>query len=220
MRAKHIGPIAIIFVTLTAAPALAGGAVWELDDYYPPGDVVESATGAAWGHNPDLGTPSDGPFFVYMAKADDLPSSWPGVGPRWMLVGLVEIVSSDRNGYATAIARFEIPDVPAGSYQLYHCNDPCTTTLGDVIGSWPFRVLEGTAGRPASVVAEEVRAELFGPVGDGPRSGDDRAWIITTSAVGLLIVVTLFKTWSVWNTQMEPPLQSRGITNTRKETAR
>jgi hypothetical protein len=47
-----------------------------------------------------------------------------------------------------AIARFTLPDVAPGTYALLHCNDPCTTRLGDLLGG-TLVVLEPDGSRPA-----------------------------------------------------------------------
>jgi hypothetical protein len=78
-------------------------------------------------------------------------------------VGIVEIhlgpyQGADGEWYGPhhAVARFEIPDVSPGEYQITHCNSPCTKTLGDIIGGWDLHVIAGPNGRPAAEVADEV----------------------------------------------------------------
>jgi len=155
---------------LTLCPAIAaagGGAVWQFEGYHEPGDVVESTTAVAWGHDASLGLPEDGPYLIYLAPAGDEVATWPSVPEESLLVGIVEVYegpytlpNGDNHGPHHAVARFEVPDVPPGDYQLFHCNDPCTTTLGDIIGGWGLRVVGGDAGRSAEVVAAEVRDRL------------------------------------------------------------
>jgi hypothetical protein len=153
-------------VVSVGPPAWAGAAVWHFEGYHQPGDIVESTTTVAWDHSSDLGTPEDGPYFVYLAE-DDVPAdSWPAIPEDALLVGIVEVrlgpVSSGREAFSLgpnhAIARFEIPDVAAGTYQGFHCNDRCTTTLGDIIGGWDVRVSSGPHVGPADEVAADVRA--------------------------------------------------------------
>lgn len=155
----------LLGVWLLAPAASAGGSVWEFEGYHQPGDLVESTTAVAWGHNPDLGTPEDGPYFLYLAPAEPSSETWPQKPEEGLLVGIVEVregaftaANGDTYGPHHAVARFEIPDVPVGTYQVFHCNDPCTTTLGDIIGGWDLRVLAGSDGRPAEDIADEVRA--------------------------------------------------------------
>lgn len=159
--------VVTLWMVISAGTAVwAGGAVWEFEGYHRPGDVVESTTAVAWGHNPTLGAPEDGPYLVYLAPNDLVPMEWPGVPEEAILVGAVEVHTGPywpegeelEMGPHHATARFEIPDVAAGSYQVLHCNDPCTTTLGDIIGGWDLRVLPGDDGRSAAAIAAEVKA--------------------------------------------------------------
>lgn len=158
--------VAVTLLFPLAMPARAGGATWEFEDYHRPGDTVVSTTGVAWEHDSGLGTPTDGPFLVYLLENDMTILSWPEVLDQAMLVGVVEVRHgpywSEKDelsiGPHTAIARFEIPDVPAGVYQIVHCNDPCTTMLGDIVGGWDLRILSGDSGRPAEEIAADVRA--------------------------------------------------------------
>lgn len=152
-------------ILIIAMAAYAGGAVWEFEGYHRPGDVIQSVTAVAWEHNATLGTPEEGPYLVYLAHGDAESDTWPQVPEESLLVGLVEVhegpfagPGGDSYGPHHAVARFEIPDVAAGIYQIFHCNDPCTATLGDVIGGWDLRVIAGSDGRPAEEIADEVRA--------------------------------------------------------------
>jgi hypothetical protein len=89
------------------------------------------------------------------------------------------------------VARFEIPDVPAGSYQILHCNDPCTTTLGDIVGGWDLRVLSGADGRSPAAIAAEVRATdpslpLLFENDLEPALADERSRVTTIRVTALL----------------------------------
>lgn len=203
--------LAVTAVTIFAAsiPAFAGGAVWHFEGYHQPGDVVESTTAVAWGHNSQLGTPEDGPYLIYLAPEDVAVSTWPGFPEEGLLVGIVEVYEGpytlphgESYGPNHAVARFEIPaDVSPGRYQIFHCNDPCTSALGDIVGGWDLRITRGDGGRPADVIAAEVRERL----GDAPllypaptagaavesatSTSVDRTWFWVVGAVGVLFVV-------------------------------
>lgn len=195
-------------VLLAAAPALAGGAVWHFEGYHEPGDLVESTTAVAWGHNPQLGTPEDGPYLIYLAPAESEAAAWPGIPEEGLLVGIVEVYEGSYVGAPSlyqAVARFEIPQVPPGDYQVFHCNDPCTATLGDITGGWGLRVADGDNGRPADVIAAEVREQLgaaplinttptAGPVASASSVQVDRLWFWVVGGVGVFLVVRMV--WS------------------------
>lgn len=163
-RLVTVSVLVLVLVSTWVATlaAAGGGAVWEFERYHEPGDHVEATTAVAWGHHASLGTPQDGPYFVYLAPVA-VEFAWPEPPEEALLVGLVEVREGPYQegeflmGPHHAIARFEIPDIEPGSYQILHCNDPCTTTLGDIVGSWDLRVLAGTEGRPPDVIAAEVR---------------------------------------------------------------
>jgi len=186
--------------------------VWPFEGYHEPGDVVESTTAVAWGHNGSLGTPEDGPYLIYLASADVVTAEWPSIPEEGLLVGIVEVYegpytrpNGDSYGPHHAVAKFEVPDVPPGDYQLFHCNDPCTTTLGDIIGGWGLRIVAGGAGRPADVVAAEVRERLphvplvsptptptaEAAVEPVAPASIDRLWFWVVGVVGVLLVVRM-----------------------------
>ena len=160
--------IAAGFLLGSISVAVAGGSAWTFgDDEYLPGQIVETTTSVAWGHNADLGTPDDGPYFLYLAEASREWRQWPPDPEGTMLVGIVEITLGPfeaedgvLHGPHGATARFEIPDIPPGEYQVIHCNDPCTTQLGDVIGGWGLQVGAGSEGRPPETIAAEVMAAI------------------------------------------------------------
>ncbi len=195
-------------VLLAAAPALAGGAVWDFEGYHEPGDLVESTTAVAWGHNPQLGTPEDGPYLIYLAPAESEAAAWPGIPEEGLLVGIVEVYEGSYVGapsFYQAVARFEIPQVPPGDYQVFHCNDPCTTMLGDVVGGWGLRIVGGGNGRSADVIAAEVRKRLPDapllsptptvgaetPVEPIVTPSSDRLWFWVVGVVAALLVVRM-----------------------------
>lgn len=167
-RVGAVGTMASIILIAMAAPADAGGSVWHFEGHeYQPGDIADATTSVAWSHNNDLGTPGDGPYFIYLAPADTEWVSWPPDPEGSMLVGIVaidlgpfEAEDGDRYGPHGATARFEIPDVAPGKYQVIHCNDPCTKQLGDVIGGWGLAIVAGPNGRSADEIATGVIASL------------------------------------------------------------
>ena len=160
---RRLAPVTLMVVVWMGAalPAVAGGAVWEFEQYQRPGEEVVATTAVAWDHS-SLETPEQGPYFVYLTPME-VEVAWPDLPAEAILVGLVEVHegpyqdrAGDSMGPNHAIARFEIPDIDPGSYQILQCNDPCTSTFGDIAGGWDLRVVPGSEGRPADVIAAEV----------------------------------------------------------------
>lgn len=187
--------LGLIWVATLAAAG--GGAIWEFEGYHEPGERVETATAVAWGT--ESGTPDDGPYYVYLAPMD-IEYVWPEIPEEALLVGVVEIREGplwDGQFYVGphhAVARFEIPDVAPGTYQILHCNDPCTTGLGDIIGGWDLRILAGSQGRAPEEVADDARESvthlpLFYPQDTSTIVSDGEA--IPTSTVSTLDVAPL-----------------------------
>jgi hypothetical protein len=123
--------------------AHAGGSTWNLDrESSEPGDVVTGWASIAWEHNPDLGTPEDGPYFAFVAPvgpgfrfgtAATIPDGAIRVAEIQVHVEPYD-AGGVRFGPHHATLQFTVPDQPPGMYEIWHCNDPCTTTLGDL--SW------------------------------------------------------------------------------------
>ena len=163
-RLGIVSGLAFWLMVTAASSGSAGGAVWHFDDQeYQPGDIAEATTAVAWSHNGSLGTPDDGPFIIYLAPQEAVAESWPGLPDGSIPVGIVEIhlgpyqeADGDWYGPHHAVARFEIPDVSPGEYQIAHCNSPCTKTLGDIIGGWDVHVIPGPNGRSAAEIADEI----------------------------------------------------------------
>lgn len=196
---RRLGAMAAVGVALALVAggdlAMAGGAVWHFDGRdYRPGDIAEASSPVAWDHGSNLGTPEDGPYLLYVAPADADGTVWPAVPDDAILVGVVEISIGPyqaEDGYwygpSQAVARFEIPQVPPGEYQILHCNDPCTTTLGDIIGGWGLQVIAGDGGRSPEAIEAEVRTSL---VLDPPDPGSIEPTLPSTPALTPPVDVT------------------------------
>ena len=168
MRRRLLVGLLVVGVIETATGiALAGGSVWHFNGEHQPGDIAVSVTSVAWDHDSRLGTPAEGPYLVYLVPESLGTDTWPDVPEEGMLVGVVEIAfgpyrAEDGEWYGPhhAIARLEIPEVPPGIYRISHCNDPCTTTLGDIIGGGGLQVVAGSRGRSPTEIEDEVRESL------------------------------------------------------------
>jgi hypothetical protein len=166
-RRLVLGLLLFGLIEMATGIAVAGGAVWHFDGEHQPGDIAVSVTSVAWDHDSGLGTPAEGPYLIYLVPEAGGTEASPDVPAEGMLVGIVEIVfgpyqAEDGEWYGPhhAIARFEIPTVPPGSYLISHCNDPCTNTLGDITGGWGLQVVDGSRGRSPAEIADEVMESL------------------------------------------------------------
>jgi hypothetical protein len=144
----------------TAGPAEAGGSTWEFPDpEVAPGETVFAWVQVAWEHNPSLGTPADGPWLAWIQRVDAQQAAprQDGLGGA-ILVGEIMVFDEPydaggiRFGPHHATISFVLPDVPGGEYELVHCNDPCTKSLGDV--TWgSFRVVRAGGGGATTTAA-------------------------------------------------------------------
>ncbi len=135
MRRRWLVPVPLLCAVLglSAQPAAAGGSTWSTDaGHYAPGDTALIWAAVSWGHNPDLGDPTDGPYGVWLSGpgAQEDHSTVP---PGAVYVGDIELDAIDVNvGPHVASLEFTVPDLPDGSYDIVHCDWPCTTQLGDI----------------------------------------------------------------------------------------
>ncbi len=137
-----------IFVSVAAAvvflvpEAAAGGSVLEWDRFaYTPGEVAV-AEGSFGRGCCGRGTPDDGPFYVYAFRGGWPRDGEPFVPDDGILLGRIEVVDTEnRHELWTGRLEFTVPDLPPGIYGVTHCNDPCTTMLGDVV-HFPLRIVE------------------------------------------------------------------------------
>jgi hypothetical protein len=133
--------VVVMAVWVQASPVSAGGSFFSFDrDHYLPGDTAFGWATVAWEHNPQLGTPEQGPYYAYLAREGDLLVDGQFVPPGAPRVAELRI-SLDayeqggiRFGPHHATIQFTVPDLPPGRYWIAHCNVDCTTTLGDITG--------------------------------------------------------------------------------------
>jgi microcystin-dependent protein len=160
-----IAALAAIAIVVVIAPASsAGGSVWRFDrEGYRPGEPVVARASVGWAHG-NLGTPEEGPYRAYLLPEGEpvevpegttspfIPRSALPVGEIEVVLGPISLapdgVSGPKFGPNGAIVRFTLPDLAPGRYQLLHCNDPCTTPLGDI--TWGvLTVIEPDGSVPA-----------------------------------------------------------------------
>lgn len=152
-------------------PAAAGGGDWLLPvrDRYEPGEtaVMVGYTGAVADALP--GGVDDGPYYGHLradpaASGPDGPGTWPYVHPTDVPLGPTTVTETGRHDqFAVRLSiTFAVPaDLAPGRYEVFVCDDPCTTSLGLLTG--------GTLN-----------------VGVEPLEPIDRQWLIDDPAVGQL----------------------------------
>ena len=130
--------------TLIGSAAWSGGSTIKFDESsYHVGDVAHGAAAISYRHNPDLGAPEDGPFYLYLAPAQP-PSPnrpWPFVPPGAIRVATVQFRkgpvqepgTTHLTGPDHVVVEFTVPTMPPGDYDTIVCNEPCKTSLGDLV---------------------------------------------------------------------------------------
>jgi hypothetical protein len=168
--------VAVLVGTLAlgGTAASGGGAVLEtVEDSYAPGEQARAWSSVSWAHYEGLGTPENGPYEAYLLpmSADGLPiaafqTTWPGVPDEALHVGQLTVSLEPfdapdgfRYGPHSAVLDFEVPEVPDGEYEILHCNDPCTTTLGDI--TWGRMEVSGSAAPPLTEVPWDEQVEAL-----------------------------------------------------------
>ena len=125
---------------MVGGAAAGGGANFDWNGHpsydvaFSPGDVVEGSTSVWIEGRHGLGIPEDGPFFAYLVQPRREVPFPPPVPEDAIALGELTIdPHKDGASYSVARISFTVPDVPPGDYFVIHCDDPCTTTLGDIM---------------------------------------------------------------------------------------
>ena len=153
---------ASVLVLASAGAALAGGSTFKFEQpQYYVGQAAFGVAPVSYSHNPELGTPEGGPYYLYLAPMTAVSPGrpWPSVPdgavrvasvefrrgpvevPRWGTVreiapGLIEVGAEeppDIVGPDHVAAKFEVPRLDPGTYATIVCNDPCTSSIGDIV---------------------------------------------------------------------------------------
>ncbi len=160
VRAAQLCLIGVVIAALVilGGVAVGGGANFDwngqpsYDIAFSPGDQVEGSS-SVWIRGRDLGKPEDGPFFAYLSP--QRRASWP---PPEDAIGLGEVtIDPYPEGASHSVARvsFAVPDVPPGDYLVLHCNDSCTTELGDITPTL-LTIAAGEADERATVAIDRL----------------------------------------------------------------
>ncbi|HEX2196348.1 MAG TPA: hypothetical protein VHJ76_05415 [Actinomycetota bacterium] len=142
----------LLAVTLPG-PAVAGGALWDLNqDFYLPGEVVRAESGV-WLES-GMGRLEDGPFHAYLSEFD-MDRMPPPLPPDAIRVAPVVVEPRPGTDYGDASVEFELPSLPPGKYFLSTCNDPCEVQLGDLMPTL-LLVAESEEGGEVAVMKDRL----------------------------------------------------------------
>ncbi len=148
MRFARMAPAAALAIaTMSAGLSSAGGSRLKFDQAsYQPGDVAHAVAAVSYSHNTELGRPDGGPYFVYLAPFAAVEPGPPGVRWPYLPPGAVRVgdvafragpVQEPGTDFLTGPdhveAEFAVPDLSPGTYAAVVCDDPCRSSIGDVV---------------------------------------------------------------------------------------
>lgn len=126
-------------VLLLPAGAAAGGGEWlyPLRDRYEPG---QPATMVGYSYARATDVAADGPFYAYLRpepEAGQLRQLPPVVGPDDIPLGPVHLQDGPGGRFELRVGvELRLPaDLPPGRHEVVVCDDPCTTTIGEIVAS-------------------------------------------------------------------------------------
>ncbi|MGH2729788.1 MAG: hypothetical protein ACRDJI_04185 [Actinomycetota bacterium] len=162
MKVRRMWAIAVAALVIVPGPAHAGGAMWDWDEFaYEPGDAVAGGT-SVWITSPQ-GRPEDGPYHAYLISwSYDWPrNSFPHVPESALYLTDINLDPYEKGAkYAHARISFTMPDVEPGEYAVFHCNDPCTKTFGDIMATPILVVASESEGRLIARI-EELESDVL-----------------------------------------------------------
>ena len=203
MKRPLLLSLVVLFTTLIAVPASAGGSWLEPTDVrVEAGDHLMLEGDVSVGQ---LGWVEDGPYFAYLTGEDyGLPVAEGGGGAQTdVLLGPVDIRDATRFGASVSV-EFTLPeDVPPGMYLVAVCNDPCTLGFGDLIGSFLFVGMDPVYDEPAA-------ASSFDPITTGPAAGSSPDPITTEEPLLAQPAISL-EDMSLTEARIDPVLVGGGV---------
>jgi len=193
---------ALAMATMTAGMSTAGGSPLKFDQAsYQPGDVAHAVAAVSYSHNTELGRPDEGPYFVYLAPLSAVEPGppgvpWPYLPPDAVRVGDVtfragpvqEPGTNHLSGPDHVVTEFTVPDLSPGAYAAVVCDDPCRSSIGDVVHG---RIsVAATAGRSSEMA---TRPTTIKPVvllshESAATSGSRGRAAATAAALGVVLV--------------------------------
>ncbi len=207
--------LAVLAITAAAlivgdgSPALAGGSHIGFErEWYMPGDDARATGTISVTNAAGRGWIGDGPYQAFLVDHATYEATY-GVHPafdpnellaiRAVAVPVGPLYTRPTSLALTSVAvEFEIPDLPAGRYVLFHCNEGCDKQLGDLMDGrlWiggppppsttapPPTVPPPTTAAPELAHAVAPRTHAIADRDDGSR--DVVPWIGATALVGAL----------------------------------
>lgn len=137
VRPLAVALLATMVVLAVPLVAVAGGSWLEPTGVrVEPGDTLTLSGAVSRGQ---LGWVEDGPFFAYMSGETTLMiTSVSGGGETDVPLGEIFMEKIDEYNMQLSV-EVTIPlDTPPGEYWVIHCNDPCTSGIGDLFGAQLF----------------------------------------------------------------------------------
>ncbi len=140
---------------VTVSPVWAGGSWFEpIETAIEPGDTVTIVGFSGFGPQGDPGVTAEDAFFGYLeVDRSQRTGGYPDVHAGVVPIGQFTTTDTGLGGWQQyrLHLRFDVPaDLEPGVYNVVHCNDPCTTTFGELLGG----VLQ--VGNPSEAV---IRAD-------------------------------------------------------------
>lgn len=195
--------IAVLLLTIATAAAAEGSWLEPSTIRVEEGDTITLTGEVSSGQ---LGWVQQEPYFAYLSGATygDTVAEGTGGFETEVPLGRLEIEASASTARVTV--EFELPrSVPPGEYWVTVCNRPCTTGLGDLIGSILYVGVDppGTGhsaaeefGAATLAIAEATDDAIERPSAGlalarhpARRTGLDAAWVAMSAGFGLLVLL-------------------------------
>ena len=215
MRRSTFALVVLALLVAVAAPASAGGSWFEpIETDIQPGDSVTMVGFSGFGPTQDPSVAADDPFYGWLEvdrnqRSNSEATGWPHPHDGMIPVGQITVTPTGQTGFQAYRLHltFELPDdLPVGIYEFVHCNDPCTTSFGELLSGFvavgeqtvetvtdffgegdPSEWLPATADLDNPLVAELVELNELALTG----GGIGLVWYSAAAILGGLLLTTL-----------------------------
>ena len=161
IAAVAVAGMALLLVTMSAAPAGAGGGSQLEPDrpFYRPGDAVHLTANVT-----KIELDWFGPYTAYLRPLTppETSAADAGAGPRDLAIGRLVVTRLDPRTVRAEVT-FVLPKVPDGDWVVLYCSPGCTHRLGDLTGGW-LQVGEPPALPPTTAAPAAVPPTTVPPV--------------------------------------------------------